>query len=176
MNSRSIEAKLKVDAQSWRRWPDPGAALAPSSVGVYVFRRITGSVICRVRGTSEIVYVGSGNIQNRLRTHHNPDWGSFKDSGWLISLIASGAPLEITWREMPGEDARLVEGEILEEYLLDHRELPPANRQIPEISLENGIVIALLSLDEPSRGRVIQRVEDQKAKRIRVLNPGGRSE
>src|ERR1700676_2517396 len=135
MNSTAIEAKLKVDGRSWRRWPDPGAAIAPSSVGVYVFRLITGSVICRVRGTSEIVYVGySGNIQNRLRAHYNPDWGSFKDSGWLISLGANGAPLEVTWQELPEEDARVMEGEILQEYLLDHLELPPANRQIPEIS------------------------------------------
>jgi hypothetical protein len=172
MNSQTIEAKLKVDPQSWKRWPDPGTALSPSSVGVYVLRRITGSAICRVRGTSEILYVGSGNIQNRLRAHYNPDWGSFKDSGWLISLVANGAPLEVIWQEMPAEDARLVEGEILQGYLLDHRELPPANRQIPEISFENGIVIAILSLDEATRGRVMQHLED----RIRFVKPGGKTE
>jgi hypothetical protein len=172
MNSQAIEAMLKVGDGSWRRWPDPGAAIAPSRVGVYVFRRVAGSEICRVRGTLEIVYVGSGNIQNRLRAHHNPDWGSFKDSGWLISLVANGAPLEVTWREMPLEVARRMEGEILQEYLLDHQELPPANRQIREISSENGIVIALLSLDETARGRLVQRLEG----RIRFEKPGGISE
>jgi hypothetical protein len=169
MNSQAIEAKLKVDARSWTRWPDFNTALAPSSIGVYVLRLMAGSKISRVRGASEIVYVGSGKIRNRLRAHYNPNWESFKDAGWLISLVANGAPLKINWRELPDEEARLVEGEILQDYLIDHLELPPANRQIPVISFETGIVIAILSLDESSRRRVMQQLEG----RIRSVKPGG---
>lgn len=164
MDSRAVEAKLKVDDRSWRGWPDPGLAIAPSSDGVYVLRRVKGSVIRRVTGTSEIVYVGSGNIQNRLRAHRN--------SGWLIWFVANGAPLEVSWQEMPLKTARCMEIEILEEYLLDHRELPPANRQVPEISPENGIVIAVLSLDPAAQERVMQRLKD----RIRFVKAGGGTE
>lgn len=161
MNSQAIEATLKLDDRSWRSWPNPGLAIAPSSHGVYVFRRTRGSVISRVQGSSEIVYVGSGNIRSRLRAHCNPDWDSFKNSGWLISLVANGAPLEVSWQVMQLKTARSLEIQILQEYLVDHRELPPANRQIRGISVENGIAIAILSLDDAARARVLKHLEDQ---------------
>jgi hypothetical protein len=74
----------------------------------------------------------------------------------LISFVAGGTVLEVIWQEAPEQDARLVESELLLEYLLDHHELPPANRQIPEIPLEKGALIASLSLDDAARNRIIR--------------------
>jgi hypothetical protein len=64
--------------------------------------------------------------------------------------------LEVGWREMAEAQARLEEGEILEQFLVDHFELPPANRRKPRISSVTGAVLALHSLAKEERTRVLE--------------------
>jgi hypothetical protein len=128
---------------------------------VYVFRFARGQPAGRVAGSSDFVYVGSGRIQARLRSHSDADWENWEGSGWLICLAASGRGLDVAWKEFSEESARAAEAEILQQYLVDHRELPPANRQMPEIASFTGAMIALLSLDGDVRQAVISRVQAQ---------------
>ena len=158
MNSQAVEKKLGLEAAGWKRWSNLDIRRVPSSIGVYVFRFAGGLSLQRVSGSSDIVYVGQGIIRDRLRAHGDPDWTEWKDSGWLIFMIAGGKELEVAWQEMSENDARSAEAEILEEYLVDHRELPPANRQMPTLSPVTRGIIILLSLSEHERLAVIDRV------------------
>lgn len=69
MNSRDIE-ELTV----WESWPDPALARAPNKPGLYVFRIACEATLPRVKGQSDIVYIGTnrrgkGTIRSRLNWH-----------------------------------------------------------------------------------------------------------
>ena len=157
MNSRVVEKKFACDAHCWTRWKDFDAELAPQSMGVYTFRVAAGAAIERVKGASDLIYVGSGKIRSRLKAHTTPDWTNWDDSGWLIFLIAQERDLEVAWRELPEEEARFLESEILQEYLVDHFELPPANRRMPKFSEQTKASIMLYSLSPEKRNRYISK-------------------
>ena len=57
-NSRAIEKELGLGLGCWKRWPGMNIADVPPSPGVYVFTVTEGPAINRVRGTSNIVYIG----------------------------------------------------------------------------------------------------------------------
>ncbi len=158
MNSRVVEKKFACDAHCWTRWKDFDARLAPQSMGVYTFRVAAGAAIERVKGASDLIYVGSGKIRDRLRAHANPDWTNWDDSGWLISLIAQERDLELAWKELPEGEARSLESGILRDYLVQHFELPPANRRKPEFSPETRASIMLYSLSPEKRKQVLQQM------------------
>ena len=68
MDSQAVEKKLGLDARCWKPWPID-VATVPKSPGVYLFRIAGGAVIPRVKSGSDIVYVGSGVVRDRLRAH-----------------------------------------------------------------------------------------------------------
>jgi len=156
MNSQAVEGKLGLDPTCWKPWPYTKLAEVPQSPGIYLFRTAKGSLIPRVRGASDLVYIGSGKIRDRLKAHSRQDWKKWTGTGWVICLIMREKGLEVGWREMAEAQARLEEGEILEQFLVDHFELPPANRRKPRISSVTGAVLALHSLAKEERTRVLE--------------------
>ena len=158
MNSEAVQKKFGRDAKCWNRWNDFDPKEAPHSLGVYVFRVAGGSEIERVKRASDIVYVGSGKIRDRLKAHANPDWENWDDSGWLISLIAQARNLEVSWAELPEEKARTLESKILEEYIASHFELPPANRQLHQLSEITRGEIVLRSVSPEVREKLLGQV------------------
>jgi hypothetical protein len=100
---------------------------APTSAGVYLFQLGEGKSIHRLKGESDIIYVGStasgtGGLNKRLRSHN---------ASRLLSLIRSEiGQVEVSWKVvLTRQKARFEEAEILWKYLHDHFELPPMNRQ-----------------------------------------------
>jgi len=164
MNSQAVEKKLGLDAGCWIRWPNINLAKVPQSPGVYLFRIAEGSPLERVKGTSDIVYIGSGIIRKRLRAHSRHDMIKWTGTGWAICLIMRARAVDVAWREMPLDQARSEEATILQQYLVDHFELPPANRQKPAIDAYHGACLALnlltpegqATLREKLRSRVEQ--------------------
>jgi len=99
---------------------------APKSAGIYVMRGKDGKKFDRVRGQSDIVYIGSSkNLKNRLRQYknHNKKVSSptrrFK---WFSKMY----PLEIAFAET-SSPATMFETMLLQLYISDHHELPPLN-------------------------------------------------
>src|SRR5438045_1142183 len=127
MNSTDIESHLKQGALQWSRLSSLTADGAPSCMGAYLVRVGNGKVLGRIKGVSDLVYIGSGNLQSRLKAH-----AGFRvdliDKGWLLTVIAadeSVGPLEFAcW---PCENAKETEQALLWDYFRDHLELPPAN-------------------------------------------------
>lgn len=156
MNSQAVEKRLGLDQDSWKQWPSIKWTQVPQGTGVYVFRTAGGSAILRVKGCSDVVYVGSGKIRDRLKAHSRQDWKRWSGTGWVICLIMRAKGLEVAWREMAEPQARLEEADILQQFLVDHFELPPANRRKPRISAVTGAALALHSLAEEERTRVLE--------------------
>src|SRR5713226_9455197 len=54
----------------WREWGRSMALEAPLTSGIYVFRQAERKTIPRMRGASDIIYIGrSAKIRNRFRDH-----------------------------------------------------------------------------------------------------------
>jgi len=83
MNSDDVQARFGKQSGCWMPF-DEHAAKSSLARGVYVIRFADGLKVGRLRGKSDIVYIGSGRIGTRLRAHAGlrPD---FKDKGWLLT-------------------------------------------------------------------------------------------
>jgi len=125
MDSQTLEKEFGFEPGCWRPWASLELRTAPNSKGVYVFR--AKETFGRRNGLSDILYVGSGNIRDRLRAHADPDWDSLKDAGWRILVASAGQPMEVGWQQIAIDKVRSVEAHIRERYLMDHCELPPAS-------------------------------------------------
>jgi hypothetical protein len=96
MNSEAIQHALSKGSECWKRWENFDPKLAPSALGVYVYRIAGGIAIERAKGASDIAYVSCSNIRQRLIDHGKPR-EDFQDAGWLVSLVARERKLEVTW-------------------------------------------------------------------------------
>jgi hypothetical protein len=109
------------------KWTGSLFEQAPKLPGVYIFQVDQGKSIHRLKGESDIIYVGStargrGGLRQRLRSH---------SGSRLLKLIkAEIGGITVSWKDVPThEKALFEEAEILWEYLQVHLELPPMNRQ-----------------------------------------------
>jgi hypothetical protein len=94
--------------------------IAPAGSGVYVIRTANAKPVGRLRGTSDLIYIGQGNLRVRLKTHANFR-ADFRDKGWLLWLIAKDATvggLEVAFAQSP--DPRSAENTLLFRYLTEH--------------------------------------------------------
>lgn len=162
MNSDDVQARFGKQPDCWMPFNEHAAEKLGSMRGVYVIRIADGLKVGRLRGESDIVYIGSGAIGTRLRAHAGlrPD---FKDKGWLLTWIRCDKRLQVCFFEC--SDPVALEGDLLVEYLSAHQELPPANWRGPRLSqqhresLRAEIYLSYLSSLPP----------DQKAERVRDL-------
>lgn len=126
------------DFSSWVPWSEAAVRLAPATPGVYAFGLAEAHQLPRLKGGSDIVYIGSakrgrtgaGSVKRRLKQHLRPREGKI-DIGYRIDrVLKEVGPLQVAWRRFDTDtDARWHEAELLERYEQDHIELPPLNRQ-----------------------------------------------
>jgi hypothetical protein len=114
----------------WREWPRAVIVNAPYKSGIYLFRIAGGKCFSRLKGESDIVYIGAtpkGTIRNRL-IHHK---SSCSDTHYPLARIQEYlGTLEVAWVEYAdAQEIKMQECVLLTRYGLDHIELPPANRQ-----------------------------------------------
>lgn len=101
----------------------------PQSVGVYAIRR--DSPFTPLRGSSDILYVGSATNQKGLRGRIS-QYFSPGPTQWtnkrILALVSDSTSYQISWilTETIAR-AKALEQELLEEYLGEHGELPPEN-------------------------------------------------
>jgi hypothetical protein len=114
---------------------------APSTPGVYVFRIFGARLVCRLKGKSDIVYIGTtvaipGSLRRRLAQHLAPRHDQTGLAPRIRRAQQEVGRLEIAWVTCPDNyETRLLESELLDMYCADHIELPPLNR------IESGIQI-----------------------------------
>jgi len=159
MNSREIAEKLGQPNYQWRCFDPSTVKRVPTSKGVYVIRLAHGKTRQRLKGESDVIYIGSGNVKTRLSAHLNFRQ-DFKDKGWLIGLIARWCPLEFGSFAV-ASPAEAEQGLIIE-FLKEHLELPPANRQRPRLSDFAKRDLLLQSLTPEQLGQLKNLVEKQR--------------
>ena len=65
MNSTEL-----TNLAEWKKWGQSVVLEAPLAPGIYVFRLAEGKAIPRMRGASDIIYIGrSAKIRNRFKDH-----------------------------------------------------------------------------------------------------------
>ena len=162
MNSIDISKKLGEHNYKWRCLGPKGMEGLPNSKGVYVIRLADGKTVKRLTGDSDILYIGSGKLRNRLGAHLLSRW-SFKDKGWLIALIRTKFPLE--FGHFANATPRDAESELLGRYFKDHFELPPANRQMPKPSEFMKIILQIPTFTKNQRDQITKLLKEELAKR-----------
>ena len=103
----------------------------PSGFGVYIVRAMQGTK--RIRGVSDIIYVGSACNQNglkgRIRQYFSPG-PTQPTNKRILALVGDSDDYELGWLELPAKsDAVGLEQRLLERYFEDHGERPPQNRK-----------------------------------------------
>jgi hypothetical protein len=119
---------------------------APPCLGLYVIRVTDAKAIGRLRGNSDLIYIGQGDLRGRAKAHRNLR-SDFKGKGWLLHLITTGGSvggLEIAF--FPCENPKQREDELLFKYFTEHLELPPANNKLGTLSDSQKLVMAAMGL------------------------------
>src|SRR5216684_3847622 len=104
---------------SWKQWSGTIARRSPPSAGVYAFRMIGGQPLPRIKGQSDIVYIGSTRrgkrgIRQRLQQHLRVREGGVDTGYRLDRVLKEVGVLEIAWLCCPThDDALWHEGELL---------------------------------------------------------------
>jgi hypothetical protein len=130
MNSADIPRILNVPAPKWMMLERSTVDRPFDHLGVYVIRIASGKPVGRLKGQSDVIYIGSGQIERRVRAHSRPQF-NFKDKGSLLAWIATDGSiggLEVAF--FPCQEHKQVESDLLFSYLQDHREPPPANLRL----------------------------------------------
>ena len=102
--------------------------VAGTSPGVYVIRR-NGDRFGRLRGNSDILYIGKTTGQNGMRVrigaYFNPGLTQWTNQR-IHLFLQRQMPMEISF--VVTENPRQLESQLIQQYIEDHDELPPFNR------------------------------------------------
>lgn len=125
MNSNELN-----NLREWRPWRGNIVLEAPSAPGIYVFRLAEAKTIPRLKGESDLVYIGcSAKLRNRLRGHLNVMSVEHNIAYRLQRVEQQIGRLEVSWESYDSVDkAKDAERLLLAKYEADHIEFPPLNR------------------------------------------------
>lgn len=123
----SVLGRMNKDFGSWHPFENQNVREAPRVIGVYVLRQADGKLVCRLRGESDIFYIGSttskGGLKQRLMQYFHP--GPTQWTNQRINSFLKKYAMEVAW--CPCSEPTNLEHELLWRYLADHDELPPFN-------------------------------------------------
>lgn len=112
----------------WYPFNEQSIKNAPKRWGAYVIRTTGGKSFGRLRGKSDILYIGSTKnkrgLNQRLTQFLNP--GPTQWTSQRINKFIKKYPVEVAWRI--SDEPRNLESELLQQYFKEHEELPPLNR------------------------------------------------
>ena len=124
MNSKQLRQK---GFSQWFPFTGHGVGKVPRQSGVYVLRKAQGVLFGRLRGESDILYIGStqarGGLKQRLRQYLHP--GPTQWTNLRIHELAKKCEMEVGWCQC--DEPRNIEHQLLQQYLQEHDELPPLN-------------------------------------------------
>jgi excinuclease UvrABC nuclease subunit len=121
---KAVKSNELAGFSNWQKWGPAVVERAPGQPGVYIFR--LAESFRRLKGDSDLIYVGSGSLRNRLRNHLT---GRGDVNRRLERVAREIGTLELAWRtHATAQEAKDNEGELLAVYDSEHLELPPLNR------------------------------------------------
>jgi hypothetical protein len=97
--------------------------------GVYIFRMAGGKLAPRLKGKSDIVYIGAvvanyGSLRKRLAQHLPRRQDPTGIAARILRVEHEVGPLEIAWVTCPDNHrSQAFESELLDKYCVDHIEL-----------------------------------------------------
>lgn len=128
MDSKSIR-EIYPDFSDWVLFSKDLVPNLPNDKGSYVFRTVGGNCISRVKGESDILYIGSTvrmlGMRKRLRLFFNPSKKSSTDNRINSYLWKNQMELSYIIEAQPGD----IEHQLLNQYQNEHFEVPPLNHQ-----------------------------------------------
>lgn len=115
----------------WTVWSRTTVEGVPATHGVYVLRMAGQMAFGRLKGTSDIVYIGSSQNMRRRLSSHLSARDDARDIGCRLGrVLRDVGPLELAWKVQASQaGAMLDECKLLARYSSDHIEFPPLNRQ-----------------------------------------------
>jgi hypothetical protein len=126
MDSRLVSQICK-GFSGWYPFNEESMQSVPKQHGIYVFRMAQGECFKRLKGESDILYIGSTEgkhgLRGRLQQYLRP--GPTQLTNKRIHAKAKKYGMEIAW--CPCDEASNLELQLLHQYLEDHDELPPLN-------------------------------------------------
>ena len=129
MDSRQFQKEFS----EWYPFNEQGVINAPRQRGAYVIRKAGGQRFGRLRGESDILYIGKaetkGGLKQRLQQHMRP--GPTQYTNQRIKKLARKYEMEVAWHAC--EKPRNVEHHLLSKYVSKHDELPPLNHARPKL-------------------------------------------
>jgi len=125
MDSRQVSQICK-GVSEWHPFNKETVKSAPKQSGIYIFRMAQSKCFSRLKGETDILYIGSaegkhglrGRLQQYLRSRP-------KQTNKRIHAMTKKYDMEIAWC-LCGEAGNL-ELQLLRRYFDDHDELPPLN-------------------------------------------------
>ncbi len=123
-------ADLAGEFSDWIDLTSQDITIVPTKPGVYAIRMKNGVRFGRLRGESDIVYMGrtAKGLRGRLRQYFNPDPTQLTNR--RVNQLMRRYDLEVAWKE--DQNPSITEHNLLLQYVTDHDELPPLNRQYPK--------------------------------------------
>ena len=114
----------------WKTWNGNIVREAPLAPGIYVFRLAEGKTIQRLKGASDILYIGcSTRLRNRFKRHLKAMDVERNIAYRLQRVEQQVGRLEVSWESYDSADkAKDAERLLLGKYEVDHIEFPPLNR------------------------------------------------
>lgn len=109
----------------WHPFDKQSLEKVPNEIGVYVFRKGRAQFFGRLKGDSDILYIGSTTkgLRNRLRQYLTP--GPSQWTNIRVNEYANRNPVEFSF--LANDDPKSLEYELLIKYMSEHEELPPLN-------------------------------------------------
>lgn len=125
MNSSELN-----NLREWKRWNQCVVREAPFASGIYVFRLADGKTIQRLKGDSDILYIGcSTKLRKRFKDHLKVMNVERNIAYRLQRVEQQIGQLEVSWESYDSaEKAKEAERLLLIKYEADHIEFPPLNR------------------------------------------------
>jgi hypothetical protein len=119
--------------REWKRWSRDIVWDAPLGPAIYVFRLAEGKTIQRLKGDSDILYIGcSTKLRNRLKGHLKVITVERNTAYRLQRVVTEIGHPEVSWESYDNADrAKDAERLLLTKYEADHIEFPPLNRTEP---------------------------------------------
>jgi hypothetical protein len=109
----------------WRAFGKKSLEKVPNEIGVYVFRKSGAQFFGRLKGDSDILYIGSTTkgLRNRLLQYLTP--GPSQWTNIRLNEYANRNPVEFSF--LANDEPKSFEYELLIKYMSEHEELPPLN-------------------------------------------------
>ena len=127
---------------NWEPWSRNAAIRAPQKPGIYVFRLAEGKSFFRLKGESDLIYIGGtrpsnkrprhpGSVRRRLEQHLVSREEEEIDTGYRLKRVHNEiGSMEVAWRTFNSDvESQFHEATLLWLYTREHIELPLLNRQ-----------------------------------------------